>query len=93
LGSICKTIIDAHGGRIGVESERGNGATFRFTLPARQPASDAGVDAVDHARAEQWSMEMIVEKRGRLIALFAIVVRRGAVGIPDGSRFRFPHPA
>jgi hypothetical protein len=51
------------------------------------------VDAVDHARAEQWSMEMIVEKRGRLIALFAIVVRRGAVGIPDGSRFRFPHPA
>jgi signal transduction histidine kinase len=30
---ICKTIVDAHGGQIGVESERGDGATFRFTLP------------------------------------------------------------
>jgi signal transduction histidine kinase len=50
---IGKTIVEAHGGQIGVESERGNGATFRFTLPARQPASDAGVEADDHPRAEQ----------------------------------------
>ncbi len=42
---IGKTIVEAHGGQIGVESERGNGATFRFTVPARQPASDAGVEA------------------------------------------------
>lgn len=32
--SICRTIIDAHGGRIWVEDTLGGGATFAFTIPA-----------------------------------------------------------
>ena len=31
--SICRSIIDAHGGRLWVEANRPRGAVFRFTLP------------------------------------------------------------
>ncbi len=31
--AICKGIIDAHGGRIWIESEAGQGTSVRFTLP------------------------------------------------------------
>jgi PAS domain S-box-containing protein len=32
--SICKSIIDAHGGRIWADADQASGAVFRFTLPA-----------------------------------------------------------
>lgn len=31
--AICRTIIEAHGGRLGAESRPGGGAVFHFTLP------------------------------------------------------------
>lgn len=33
--AIVKTFTEAHGGKVTVESKKGSGSTFRFTLPAR----------------------------------------------------------
>jgi signal transduction histidine kinase len=35
---ICRSLIEAHGGQVGVESEPGQGATFWFTLPRAVPS-------------------------------------------------------
>jgi signal transduction histidine kinase len=36
--SISKSLVEAHGGRIGVRSEPGQGATFWFSVPNRDGA-------------------------------------------------------
>jgi signal transduction histidine kinase len=41
--SICRSIIDAHGGRLWAEANEPRGTIFQFTLPAAQsPQSDGG---------------------------------------------------
>ena len=37
--SISRSIVEAHGGRMSVESNHSDGATFRFTLPAKSSES------------------------------------------------------
>jgi signal transduction histidine kinase len=37
--AIARLIVEAHGGRIWIESVVGHGATFRFSLPLAPPAA------------------------------------------------------
>jgi len=40
--SICKRIVEAHGGSIAVESRRGKGTTFTITIPIQPKAKEGG---------------------------------------------------
>lgn len=42
--ALCKRIVDAHGGRISVHSQPGEGATFRIDLPLEAPEPYSGPD-------------------------------------------------
>ena len=49
--SICRSIIDAHGGRLWAEANQPRGAVFQFILPARNRDHEISAGAAPDARA------------------------------------------
>jgi signal transduction histidine kinase len=51
--SICRSIVEAHGGRMSASSNEGPGATFQIVLPFSGRMSNASASEIDAHKVRQ----------------------------------------
>ena len=91
--SICYGIAHDHGGRIGVHSVPGNGATFTLTLPrdarTRQRSTPSPMSIPEEAResGDALSVLLIDDEEGLRRAVVSFLKRRGMyiIAVEDGG--------
>lgn len=99
--AICRSIVGAHGGRIGVESAPGRGTTVTFTLPAAptgpsglgEAAHDSPVlarDAAQPLRAAEAEGLLPHAVREGVASRAVHPLQRGAHGLHLGQRVEAP---
>ena len=83
--SICKSLLESHGGSIAVESKRGRGTTMRVTLPQakvdEEPSSTRG-----EAEPELHARILIVDDEPRLAVILRSLLHQHEVVVAGSGR-------